>query len=107
MKIEHLGVMRHYNYLLDPALLFAKIRYNIAYSILPERVLPLTTLLAFVSDIVHALASRTELLYAYQIMNVHFTCIGVPRILRCFKIVEYIQYSLTWWEHGLQRLRIT
>ena len=65
MKIERLGIMRDCNYLLDPGSWFAKIRYHMFYSILPERVLPLTALLAFVSDIVHALSKRTDLLYAY------------------------------------------
>ena len=54
---------------------------------------PLTALLAILSDVVHALASRTELLYAYQIRNVHFSCIGVQSILRRFKIVEYVRSS--------------
>ena len=60
----------------------------ISYRFVPERVFPPTTLLAILFDIVRLLASRKELLYAYQIRNMHFSCIGVPGNLRRFKIVE-------------------
>ena len=36
-----------------------------------------------------------------------FSCIGIPGILRRFKIVEYEQYPVAWWQHLLQRLHIT
>ena len=66
-----------------------------------------STLHTILLDIFRALASGTELLYAYQIRNVHCSYMRVPGILCWFKIIEYVQYFVAGWKDVLQWLHIT
>jgi hypothetical protein len=52
-------------------------------------------LLAVPFNVCDTLSSRTKLLYADQIGYVHCFLFGIALILRCLKIIEYIQYSVT------------
>ena len=86
--------MGNRNYLRDPGSRFVEIREQVTHGIIPERVFANSTLFAILFTIVNALAWRTELFNADQVSNVHFSSFGVLCILRGFKIVEYVQYSV-------------
>ena len=57
-------------------------------------------------EIFHAVASQTELLYAYQIRNVHCSCMKIPSILSGLEIIQYTQYFVAGWQLFLLLLYI-
>ena len=57
--------------------------------------------------VINILAPLAEVLCADQVWNMQLSRFGLPRILRAFKVVEYVQYSVAWRQHILQLLHIT
>ena len=57
--------------------------------------------------VINFLAPRAEVLYGDQVRNVLLSGFGVLRILRGFKVVEYVEYSVAWWQQAFQWLHIT
>ena len=86
--------MGNRDYLPDSGSRFSEILEQVTLGIVPERVFANSTSVTILFTILNINAPRTELLYADQVRDVHFSSIGMPCILRDFKILEYIQYSI-------------
>ena len=106
MKIQRLGIMCK-NCSVWPRIAVHKDMLTYCLPDPPKTSVSSYRIVQILSDIVCALASWTELLYVYQIRNVHYSCIGVPGILLRFKIIEYVQYFVAGWKDVLQWLHIT
>ena len=91
MQIKCFCTVGNHKYLPDTGSRFRDTRADHLQGL--PKMFPYSTLFAILFTIVNALASRTQL-YADQVWNVYLSCFGVPCILRGFKIVEYIQYSV-------------
>ena len=84
--------MGNRDYLPDLGSRFAEV-CEVTHRILLEHVFADYTTFAIPLAVVNALAPRAEELYAYHVRYMLLGGVGVPRILRGFEVVKYVQYT--------------